>query len=195
MCSHLNMNTKPIPGLPAWVIAHTLPPVSCLSLFLLCPCFSPSLSLCLSLSLHPVNWTLATLRCFSHYSHHSGQIALSFRTIGLCSLAAPATKGLQKSFPLSQGCFRAKMGPRNRFHSTANKTTSGHWWLPAPCCTLWPIYQRGCKQVFTRGTEITCSKKVINSRQPPESICLWIYQPGLFFNCSIIFLRKLKTNS
>lgn len=84
------------------------------------------LSLSLPCSLHLVNWTLATLRCFSHYSHHSGQIALSFRTIGLCSLAAPTTRGLHKPFPLSQGCFRAKMGPRNEFHSTANNTTSGH---------------------------------------------------------------------
>lgn len=172
MCSHLNMNTKPIPGLLAWVIAHSLPlpslpflysfsvPASLLAL---------SVSLSISPSLHLVNWTLATLRCFSHYSHHSGQIALSFRTIGLCSLAAPATRGLHKSFPLSLGCFRAKMGPRNGFHSTANNTTSGHWWLPGSCCTLWPIYQGRCKQMFTGGTEITCSKEGLDSIRSSES--------------------------
>lgn len=42
MCSHLNMNTKPIAGLLVWVITLSPSPVSCLLLLFLCPCFSLS---------------------------------------------------------------------------------------------------------------------------------------------------------
>lgn len=160
MCSHLDMNTKPIPGLTAWVIAHSLPPFSCFPLFLLCPYFSQSLSLSLYppckldsgnitmlFSLFPSLWP----NCLVFQDHWALFIG--------CSSNQRATK----VFSSVSRLFGAKMGPRNGFHSTANKTTSGHWWLPASCSTLWPIYQGRCKQVFTRGTEITRSKEVINS--------------------------------
>lgn len=138
---------------------------------------SPSLRLCsfLSLSLprplflplQLVNWTLATLRRFSHYSHHSGQIALSFRTIGFCSLAAPATRGLHKSLPPSQGCCGAKMGPRNGFYSTAYNATSGQRGLPAPRRTLWSIRQGTYRQILggrkARTVLLFFCKWIINS--------------------------------
>lgn len=84
MCSHLNMNTKPIAGLRAWVI--TLPPLII------------SLSLFLSAST-----ALATLEIglWQYYAAFliisiTSQITLSFRTIGFGSLASPTTRGLHK---------------------------------------------------------------------------------------------------
>lgn len=104
MCSHLNMNIKPIPCFLAWVIAHFLSLPSLAFLYSFSILASASFSQCLSLSVsllpYLLNWTQATSRCFSHYSHHSGQIALSFRTIGLCSC--------NQSFPH----FRAVSGQR-----------------------------------------------------------------------------------
>lgn len=48
MCSHLDMNTKPIPGLLAWVIAHSLPPSHLLLSFI--PSSTPATPLSPSLS-------------------------------------------------------------------------------------------------------------------------------------------------
>lgn len=48
MCSHLDMNTKPIPGLLAWVIAHSLPPSRLLLSFI--PSSTPATPLSPSLS-------------------------------------------------------------------------------------------------------------------------------------------------
>lgn len=90
MCSHLNMNTKPIAGLRAWVI--TLP------LRCLLPPLISSLSLFLSASI-----ALATLEIglWQYYAAFliisiTSQITLSFRTIGFGSLASPTTRGLHK---------------------------------------------------------------------------------------------------
>lgn len=125
-------------------------------LFLLHPCISVSFSQSLSRSLSPlhlVNWALPTIQCFSHYSHHSGQIALSFRTIGLCSLAAPATRGLHKSFPPSLGCFRANMGLGDGFYFTGNNAALDHRWHPALCSK-----QRSIRKKTFMGRSTCCEE-------------------------------------
>lgn len=136
MCSHLNTNKKLIIRLLAGVIAHSpshshlLPPYI--------PSSSPHLtfllSICLSFLLYPVNWTLATLRCFSHYSSHCGQIALSFRTIALCSLAAPSSRGAHESFPLFCGIFQSKDGTEKWIQVYSKKNNLRP--LITTCCTL-----------------------------------------------------------
>lgn len=90
MCSHLNMNTEPIAGLGAWVIT------------LLLHCLLPPLIISQSPFLS-ASTALATLEIglWQYYTAFliisiTGQITLSFRTIGLGSLASPATWGLHK---------------------------------------------------------------------------------------------------
>lgn len=90
MCSHLNMNTEPIAGLGTWVI--TLP----------LHCLLPALIISQS-SFLSAPTALATLEIglWQYYAAFliisiTGQITLSFRTIGLGSLASPTTRGLHK---------------------------------------------------------------------------------------------------
>lgn len=90
MCSHLNMNTEPIAGLGTWVI--TLP----------LHCLLPALIISQSPFLSAPT-ALATLEIglWQYYAAFliisiTGQITLSFRTIGLGSLASPTTRGLHK---------------------------------------------------------------------------------------------------
>lgn len=92
MCSHLNMNTEPIAGLGAWVITlplHCLLPPLIISQ-------SPFLSSTASTALATLEIGLWQYYAAFLIISITGQITLSFRTIGLGSLASPTTRGLHK---------------------------------------------------------------------------------------------------
>lgn len=183
MCSHLDMNTKPIPGLLAWVIAHSLPPSRLLLSFI--PSSTPATPLSPSLS-PPCKLDSGNITMLFSLFPSLWPNCLVFQDHWALFIGCNSNQRATQVFFLSQGCFRAKMGPINGFHSTAHNTTSGYWWLPAPRCTVWPIYHRKCKQMLTRGAEITCSTQVPNSSQSSKKDLLNLSFRFVFGMCRTI---------